>query len=242
MARFSTPQTPPGVSPDLATESPAPQGRPSELIRAAITAALAIYLIGLVLTVMSNSGSGSSALLRTIKGRLFSPWMGPMWLDLGFDYRLTYGQAEDADHIIEVRPTLTSRVGKTFPLEATHASDTRLQEIRLPCAMTGERKARWQRLAKAIAITAEDPDRDSLLPTSIGTGLFDDLGATDVSLRVLRRPLAERSQTAADSSSVELEEVYAARVRRVGGQAAVQLIKSEAAGAVAPLIQPSRDK
>ena len=113
MARFATPQTPPGVSPDLATESPTPQGRPSELIRAAITAALAIYLIGLVLTVMSNSGSGSSALLRTIKGRLFSPWMGPMWLDLDSDHRLTDGQPEAAEHIVELRSTLTSGGGKT---------------------------------------------------------------------------------------------------------------------------------
>jgi len=242
VAIFSTPPATPGVAPVLATVSPDPQGRPSELVRAVITAALAIYLVGLVLTVMSNSGSGSSALLRTIKGRLFSPWMVPMWLDLGFDYRLTYGQPEDADHIIEVRPTLGSRVGKNFPPEATNASGTRPQEIRLPGAMTGERKARWRRLARAIAMTADDSDRESLLPTSIGAGLFDDLGTTDVSLRVLRRPLPERPQTAA-SSSLELAQVYAARVRRVGGkEAKVQLIKSEAAGAVAPLLQPVGDK
>lgn len=184
--------------------------------RAAITVALAAYLIGLALSIAGNSGSGSSALVRTIKGRLFSPWLVPPWLDLGFDYRLTYGQPEDADHEIEVRRT---GVGA--------------EPLRLPAAMRGERAARWRRLARAIVAGIDDADRDGLLATAVGSGLFDDLGAEDVSVRVLRRPLPER---AGSGAAVPAEQVYEARVRIVGGE--VQLIQSTGRGELAPLVAP----
>ncbi len=71
-----------------------------DLAAAMISVALAAYLIGLALTVAVNTGSGSSTLLRTLKTRLFSPWLVPLWLDLGFDHRLTYGQPDDADHTL----------------------------------------------------------------------------------------------------------------------------------------------
>lgn len=187
---------------------------------AVTTLALAAYLLGLVLSIAGNSGSGSSALVRTVKSRLFSPWLVPAWLDLGFDYRLTYGQPEDADHVVEVRRTGDAAAGAT---------------LRLPGTRGGERAARWRRLARAVATSVDDPDRDGLLPTAIGLGTFDDLGSQDVGLRVLRRPLPERTGVA---SPPEPEEVYAARVRLVGGE--IQLIKTEARGEVAPLVPRKR--
>ena len=84
-------------------EQPPPPRPLSEPTQAAVSVAIAVYLLGLVLSILGNSVSGSSALVRTIKGRLYSPWMAPAWLDLGFDHPLTYGRPEDADHLIEVR-------------------------------------------------------------------------------------------------------------------------------------------
>ena len=93
---------------------------------------------------------------------------------------------------------------------------------------------RWRRLARAIVTGIDDADREGLLPAAIGAGLFDDLGTKDVSLRVLQQPLPERSA----ATVIAPAEVYAARIRSVGGE--VQLIKKEARGALAPLV-PQQD-
>ncbi|MCS5678924.1 MAG: hypothetical protein NZ603_03410, partial [Acidimicrobiales bacterium] len=87
---------------------------------------------------MGNSVSGSSALVRTLKGRLFSPWLAPAWLDLGFDHPLTYGRPEDADHLIDIRVS----GGAAGPAET----------LRLPGTRQGERAARWRRLARRTAL------------------------------------------------------------------------------------------
>ena len=57
-----------------------PAAPPTEITRGVVTILLALYLVGLLLCVAGNSASGSSALVRTIKTRLFSPWMVPLWL------------------------------------------------------------------------------------------------------------------------------------------------------------------
>lgn len=199
--------------------NPPPRSRsaprlPSETTRAVVTAALALYLVGLALSVFGNSGSGGSALVTTIKSRLFAPWMVPTWLDLGFDYRLTHGYDDDADHALVVR---------------RHDDPRGAAAIRLPQGMAGERAARWRRLARAAAATSDDADRDTLLPTAIARGLFDDLGGDDVLVRVVRMPLAERDGAAAPGPA----QASAARVRMVGGE--MQLIRQEARGEVAPL-------
>ena len=191
-----------------------PSTVPSDAIRAAVTVALGVYLVGLLLTVLGNSSSGSSALVRTIKGRLFSPWLVPAWLDLGFEQHLTHGVPEDADHTVEIR-----RFGAT-----RNETDV----IRLPGDAHGERAARWRRLARAIATGgAGDP---AVLAAAVGRGAFADLDAQDVTVRVLRRPLPERDGPPDDGTS---RQVYAARVRLVDGE--LQLIGNEARGELAPL-------
>lgn len=210
----TSPPTPPSAGSRLRGSGASPL---SPTAYAAVTVALAAYLIGLTLSIAGNSGSGSSALVRTIKGRLFSPWLVPPWLDLGFDNRLTYGQPEDADHVIEVRPT----------------GDAAAKPLLLPGAAQGERAARWRRLARSIVAGVDDPDRDGLLATAVGEGLFDDIGAEDVTVRVLRRPLPDRTATAARPPQ---ERAYEARVRSVGGE--VQLIQSTGRGELAPLVAP----
>jgi hypothetical protein len=188
----------------------------SDLTRAAVTVALAVYLLGLVLSVVGNTGSGSSLLVRTIKGRLFAPWMVPPWLDLGFDYRLTYGMEEDADHGLEIR----------------RQGDSKASPLRLPGRLTGERAARWRRLARAMATVTDDSDRDGLLAAAVGRGMFDDLNAQDLIVSVVRTPLPDRGEPAAAPVTA-----YSARVRMVGGD--VQLIRSETRGEVAPLVRPA---
>ena len=185
---------------------------PSPVTQAAVTVALAVYLVGLVLSIVGDSASGSSSLVRTIKGRLFAPWMVPAWLDLGFDYRLTYGNDEEGDYGLEVRKQ----------------GDAQAAPVRLPGRATGERAARWRRLARSIAV--EDSDRDGLLAAAVGRGMFDDVDAEDVVVRVLRTPLVDRGgppKPPMQSSS--------ARVRMVEGE--LQLIRAEPRGEVAPLVR-----
>ena len=186
---------------------------PPPVTQAAVTVALSIYLVGLVLSIVGNTGSGSSAVVRTIKSRLFAPWMVPPWLDLGFDYRLTYGSDEDGDFSVEVR----------------RQGDGKAAPVRFPGRLTGERAARWRRLARSIAV--EDADRDGLLAAAVGRGMFDDVGADDVTVRVLRTPQVDRG-----GPPPAPVQASSARVRMVGGE--LQLIRTEPRGEVAPLVRP----
>jgi hypothetical protein len=187
---------------------------PSPMTQAAVTVALAVCLVGMGLSILGNTGSGASAVVRTIKSRLFAPWMVPPWLDLGFDYRLTYGGDEDGDFQIEVR----------------RQGDTKGPPVRLPGRLTGERAARWRRLARSIA--GEDADRDGLLAAAVGRGMFDDIHAEDLAVRVLRTPLVDR-----DGPPPQTAQASSARVRMVGGE--VQLLRAEPRGEVAPLVRPA---
>ena len=189
---------------------------PTETVCGAVTVALGIYLLGLVLSMMGNTVSGGSPLVTTIKNRLFAPWMVPAWLDLGFDYRLTYGLDDDADHLIEVRPFAAS--------ESAPA-------IRLPAGQTGEQARRWHRLARAVISVVDDSDRESILPTAIGMGLMDEAASDDVLVRIIRRPLPERTGVPAPP-----QQAFTARVRLIDGRP--QLIRQEPRGEVAPVTKP----
>jgi hypothetical protein len=193
-----------------------PRSGPAETVRAVATGAIALVLIGALLSIAGNTDSGSSAVVRTVKGRLFSPWMTPPWLDLGFDYRLSYGGQEDADHAVDARRHGNERGGT----------------VSLPGPLTGERAARWRRLARAIALDADDADRDGLLAAALGRGLFADLGGEDVVVRILRTPPTDRG-----GPSPAAAPAYTARVRMVRGD--LQLLRQEARGEVAPLVSPS---
>jgi hypothetical protein len=195
---------------------PAPRNPPSETTRAVVTVAVAFYLVGLVLTIMGNTTSGSSALVRTLKSRLFSPWLAPAWLDLGFDHRLTWGLPEDADHVLEIRPAASGAA--------------RGATLRRPDGLRGERAARWRRLARAVAVDGTEGDAAGALAAAVGAGGFDVVGDDDVTVRVLQHPLPERGGPAG-----AIEQAFTARVRRVGGE--VQLIRAEDRGAVAPLVR-----
>lgn len=188
----------------------------SDWLRAAVTIALAVYLVGLLLALLGNGSSGASALVRTIKSRLYAPWLVPAWLDLGHDHHLTYGLPEDADHALELRAM----------------GDQTAAPLRLPGRLTGERAARWRRLAAALA--REGDDQAVALAAAVAAGSFDDLGSEDVMLRVLRRQLPDRRALPLPTGS---SVVTSARVRRVGGE--LQLIKADPPGEVAPLVTPA---
>jgi hypothetical protein len=200
--------------------SNSPQSPPSETVCAAVTVALGVYLVGLALAMMANTISGGSPLVTAIKSRLFAPWMVPAWLDLGFDYRLTYGLDDDADHLIEVRP---------------YAGSKSSAATLLPARRTGEQAARWRRLARAVVAVADDPDREPLLPTAIGMGLMAEAKSDDVLVRIVRKPLPERTGLPAPP-----QEAFAARVRLVDGQP--QLIRQQPRGEVAPVVRPSAEE
>jgi len=203
----------------MSQKSAPPPTRLSETAQALASVALAAYLVGLVLTVAGNSLSGSSALVRTIKGRLFAPWMQPAWLDLGFDHPLTYGLPEDAPHEME----LQSRVAGAGP-------------VRLPGARTGERAARWRRLARAVAEAAAG-DAAAPLLGGIGGGAFASLESEDVTVRVLRPSLPEREAPPTDQKR---RVVHAARVRRVAGELQVLELAGPAKQVeLAPLLEPA---
>jgi len=183
---------------------------------------LAVYLVGLGLTIAGNSVSGSSALLRTIKQRLFSPWMGPAWLDLGFDQPLTYGLPEDADHALEVRRINSQGI------------EVKGGPLRLPGERTGERAARWRRLARRIASAAGD-DTAVLLAAGVGQGAFEAVGGPDVSVRAVRWPLEERG---APSQAPRPVKPYEARVRLVDGEIQLVELGGEAKrGELAPVLR-----
>jgi hypothetical protein len=183
---------------------------------------LAVYLVGLGLTIAGNSVSGSSALLRTIKQRLFSPWMGPAWLDLGFDQPLTYGLPEDADHDLEVRRfEVDGGAEKNGPL-------------RFPGNRTGERAARWRRLARRIASAASD-ETAVPLAAGFGQGAFEAVGGEDVAVRAVRWPLEEREAPAEGPRPVK---PYEARVRLIDGELQLVELGGEAKrGELAPVLR-----
>jgi hypothetical protein len=183
-----------------------------------VSVGIAVYLIGLLLAMAGNSVSGSSALVRTIKARLFSPWMQPAWLDLGFDHPLTYGSPENADHTLEVR----SRTGE--PVVMT-----------LPGSRHGEQAARWRRLARVIAVASVDGNVPPMV-AGIGEGAFGDLASEDVTVRLLRRLLPERTAPSADDRP---RQPYAARVRRVAGE--IQVIELGGAAKEAELAPVLRE-
>lgn len=184
------------------SRQPTLSSRPPEIVQAAVSVALAVYLVGLVLAIAANSVSGSSALVRTIKAKLFAPWMQPAWLDLGFDHPLTYGYPEDADHTLEVR----GRGGSVDVLE-------------FPGNRRGEQAARWRRLARVIAVASVDGNAPPLT-AGVAAGSFAEMGTEDVTVRVLRRAMPERTAATADAKR---RQPHAARVRRVEGE--IQVIE-----------------
>ena len=201
-------------------QQPPPPRPLSETVQAAVSVALGVYLLGLTLSILGNSVSGSSALVRTLKGRLFAPWMGPAWLDLGFDHPFTYGRPEDSDHLIEVRV-------------APKASGAGDDVMRFPGFRVKERAARWQRLARSIALSAIE-DAAAPLVAGVGAGSFAAAGRGDLTVRVLREPIVDRTEPPAPP---RLQQVYAARVRTVAGE--LQLVELGGAakrGEQAPLV------
>lgn len=198
--------------------SPPTPAAPSDTVRAAVTCGLVLYLAGLLLALAGNTTSGSSALVRTVKSRIYAPLLVPAWLDLGFDTHLTWGTPADADHTLEIgcRDAGPDENTLLFP-----EPDVR-----------GERAARWRRLARAIAAGDAAGETPAVLATAAAAGTFAAVQADDVNLRVVRTPPGDRDTLAAPRP----EQAYRARVRRVGDD--VQLIKVEDPSELAPLAHP----
>ncbi len=186
-------------------------------LRQCVSVAVVIYLAGLLLTILANSDAGTSRLVRTLKARLFSPWLVPAWLDLGFAQPLTYGEPDDAHQRIEIVPH-----GR-----AANATSV----VVLPGDLRGERATRWRRLARAIASDKTTAEDAADLAAAVAAWSFPRLGCTDVDMRVLR---SGRAEPTAPTSTPDDETAFEARIRRVDGD--LQLLKKEPRGEVAPLV------
>lgn len=194
-------------------------GEIPESIRGPATLLIVVYLVGLFLCLAGNTPSGTSLLVETLKDRCFSPWMVPLWLDLGHDTRLTYGLPEDADHHLEIRPASSAGGRPTPPLRFPTVKDR------------SERGSRWRRLAKAAALAEEDPEQAGVLSAAIGAGLFAAASQEDLEVRVVRDVPPDYDTLPAP---IRAETALEVRVRRIDGD--LQLIPMPPAEEVAPLI------
>ena len=200
------------------TEQPASRAGWGELPRAVATVCLVVYLVGLGLTVVGNTGSGASLIVSVVKGRLFSPLLVPPWLDLGFDHPVTYGQQADADHQLELRSH--GAAGWQAGPGATAA---------------GPAATRWQRLFRTVSTSEQEPGRQGLLPAGFAATLFAASGSEDIDLRIVVQPRPERQLPLATPEPVV---AYQARLRRLSS-GELQLIKTEARREVAPVAAPA---
>jgi hypothetical protein len=194
-------------------------GMPGDTLRAVATALLTLYLVGLGLCVVTNTSSGTSALLGGIQERLFAPWMVPAWLDLGHDTYLTYGIPEDGDHHVEIVP------------RGAGARAIRLPEARDRSGGA----ARWRRLARAWAVAEEEGDEVAgPLAEAIGAASLDLAGTDDVVVRLRRTIVPERAAAAAPT----VDTVVSGRARVVGDGAEAELewIPMPPAEELAPLV------
>jgi len=100
-------------------------------------------------------------------------------------------------------------------------------------------------MAKWMATSVEDPNRESALPSSIGSGMLKQRGVDEVSIAVIRNELFEPTDSRVTNrkniisrDDVHVETVYSARMRLVSGEP--QLIKNEVRRDVAPLVNPAK--
>ena len=194
------------------------RGSWGEIPRACATVFLAIYFTALGLTVACNTSSGSSLLLSVVKGKLFSFWLVPPWLDLGFDYPLAYGQQSDAAHYLELREHGTENWIKLSGIDEDHS-----QSIR------------WQRLLRSVVASEEEAGREGLLPAGFSEAAFSLCESDDIFLRIFVQPRPERQLPLDNPAPIVL---YEARLRRLAG-GDIQLIKSEHRREMAPVISGS---
>jgi hypothetical protein len=189
-----------------------------EIPRACATVFLAIYFTALGLTVACNTSSGSSLLLSVVKGKLFSFWLVPPWLDLGFDYPLAYGQQSDAAHYLELREH-----GKENWIKLSGINENHSQSIR------------WQRLLRSVVASEEEAGREGLLPAGFSEAAFSLCESDDIVLRIFVQPRPERQLPLDNPAPIVL---YEARLRKLAG-GDIQLIKSEHRREMAPVISGS---
>ncbi len=194
------------------------RGSWGEIPRACATVFLAIYFTALGLTVACNTSSGSSLLLSVVKGKLFSFWLVPPWLDLGFDYPLAYGQQSDAAHYLELREH-----GKENWIKLSGIDEDHSQSIR------------WQRLLRSVVASEEEAGREGLLPAGFSEAAFSLCESDDIVLRIFVQPRPERQLPLDNPAPIVL---YEARLRRLAG-GDIQLIKSEHRREMAPVISGS---
>ena len=194
------------------------RGSWGEIPRACATVFLAIYFTALGLTVACNTSSGSSLLLSVVKGKLFSFWLVPPWLDLGFDYPLAYGQQSDAAHYLELREH-----GKENWIKLSGIDENHSQSIR------------WQRLLRSVVASEEEAGREGLLPAGFSEAAFSLCESDDIVLRIFVQLRPERQLPLDNPAPIVL---YEARLRRLAG-GDIQLIKSEHRREMAPVISGS---
>jgi hypothetical protein len=190
------------VSSAAATNAPnMPDAKmPGETVRALVTLWLLFHLFGIVLALTWNPNTmallsppamdvdfpNDSKLLTALKSTpVLSQYMYALWLDWPHDYWLTYGDATDADHTLDI--TLV------YP-------DGHKQQMQLPPAdARGEQRERYKALVHLLATTFYSDSPDKTLLASIGADLLQHTHASEAQIQIRRHtPLSMDDAAASD--------------------------------------------
>jgi hypothetical protein len=128
---------------------------PNDTVRAIVSLWLLFHLLGLALAFATDTAMGRSQLLeRAKRAPIISQYLYALWLDLSYSYSLTAGEF-DGDYSIEVEPVYADgHHGDRIPL--------------VPADTQGERRERYQMLARRAAPPTDSENRDPTFPSYVG--------------------------------------------------------------------------
>lgn len=203
----------------------------SPTVRTVASFLLFLHLFALAVAIGANTGTPSplqQALRLRVPGvRMYTQLLG---LDTSYMVNLTYGEADDTDHAI------VAELGAPG-----QASTVTLPADDLQPAI---RRQRYLRLARQVAMLADDQSLSATLPQSIAVHLLNEAGADTAVIRCRRHftqiMASPRSSNPADRdpySPQYYSTVYEAQAFLARGE--VRLLRRETASDVAPAADTS---
>jgi hypothetical protein len=166
---------------------------PNDTVRAIVSLWLLFHLLALALTFATDGpgGPGRSELLeRAKRAPILSQYLYALWLDVTYAYPLTLGDL-DGDYSIDVEPVYADgHHGDRMPLA--------------PADAHGERRERYQMLARRAAPPADSEDRDPTFPSYVGGAVLkqmQDDGVKELLFHVRRHGALNRSDAASSDPS-----------------------------------------
>ncbi len=221
----------------MSTSDPSPaaaNGLPTAQVRTLASFVLFVHLFMVACGIASRAAtSNAAANLRRVPG--LGPYLQFLYMNLSYQYQLTYAEAPDFDHWLDLELR-------------TPNGDVQRVTLPEPGMQPGQRRRHFQHLAREVSRLAEDPDLAGLLPRSIAARICLETGATSGTIRCREPDIAkldrELSNSPPRAKSVEefraeyYRDGYEARIVMAGGQ--VQVVRVEAAGESAPAAKGRR--